>query len=295
MLDRAHQYFSAQAVLRVDTPSLGLAPVTDPQIDSLQTTAGQYLQTSPEFFMKRLLADGYPDIYSIGRVYRDSESGKRHLAEFTMIEWYRHGMQLDQIVADTTALIGAVLDRPELHAAASRLDYRDAFADAVGIDPLTSSIGQLADAAEADKRLRASLGENRDGWLDLVLATKIAATFADDRLTVVQHYPASQAALARLCPADARLADRFEVFYGDLELANGAVELHDATEQTTRMQADLETRREFGYTEVPIDSKLIAALSAGLPDCAGVAVGFERLHMIAAATDDIREVVTFAD
>lgn len=244
--------------------------------------------------MKRLLADGYPDIYSIGRVFRAGESGKRHLPEFTMIEWYRLGMDLDEIIADTTALVVAALDRPELLDTATRMNYAQALNDFAGIEPSSASIDELAVAARADTRLRDALGDDRDAWLDLLLATLVASRFADNGLTIVQHFPASQAALARCCPADKRVADRFEVFFGDLELANGFVELTDASEQATRFEDDLHARRANKSPHVPTDVQLLAALEAGLPDCAGVAVGFERLHMIAAAASDIRDVVTFS-
>ena len=163
-----------------------------------------------------------------------------------------------------------------------------------GLDPATCTIDELAVASNADQRLRASLGEHRDAWLDLVLTLQVIPRFADDALTVLTHYPASQAALARLCPANASVADRFEIFYGAMELANGYVELGDATEQTVRMDNDLRIRRALGRAPVPRDEHLLAALEHGLPDCAGVALGLERLHMLAANTDDIRDVVCFA-
>jgi lysyl-tRNA synthetase class 2 len=244
--------------------------------------------------MKRLLADGYPDIYTICRVFRDGERGRHHLAEFTMVEWYRHAMSLDAIIADTLRLIAEVLERPELTTSAATRDYSSCFADAVAINPLDASIAEFADAANADAQMRTSLGDNRDAWLDLIMATKIAPRFSANSLSVVKHYPASQAALARICPANASVADRFEVYYGALELANGYVELGDAEELTRRMDRDLATRRGLGLPAVPRDEQLIAALEAGLPECAGVAMGVERLHMVAANADDIRNLVSFA-
>ena len=295
MLARARRYFAGQDVLAVDTAALSPSAPTDPHIASMSVQAADsYLHTSPEFHMKRLLADGYPDIYTICRVFRDGESGRHHLPEFTMIEWYRHAMSLDAIIADTLQLIAAILERPELVNSVSNRDYSSRFADIVAINPLDASIDQLADVANADEQLRLSLGEDRDAWLDLIMATKIAPRFSMNSLTVVKHYPASQAALARFCPANAGVADRFEVYYGALELANGYVELNDAQELARRMDNDLAVRDRLGMPAVPRDEQLIAALESGLPDCAGVAMGFERLHMVAAGADDIRNLVCFA-
>jgi len=299
LLARARAFFSEHGVLAVDTPALSHSTVSDPNIDSLTVHSALaaeplYLQTSPEFAMKRLLAAGYPDIYSICRVFRDAESGHRHEPEFTMIEWYRRGFGLDAMAHETCALVAAVLQRPALAADAITVEYRDAFEAVVGADPLTAPIDRLADAADADARLRQSLGEYRDGWLDLLFSTRVAAALTPDRLTVVRHYPASQAALARLCPQDDGVADRFEVFFGALELANGYVELTDAARQRARFEADNARRRAAGQPVRPIDEALLAALDHGLPDCAGVALGFERLHMIHDDARDIADVMTFS-
>lgn len=297
LLARARNYFDTQHVLAVDTPSLSSYGNTDPQIESMSvstSTDQQYLHTSPEFCMKRLLAAGYPDIYSICRVYRDGERGRRHLAEFTMIEWYRRDFGMSDIIDDTVALIAAVLRRTGLAEPAAVWDYQDLFRDKLGVDPIESSIEQLMAIATTDKSLKSSLDGRRDGWLDLLLATKLAPTFADTGLTVVRHYPSSQAALARLCPDDVRVSDRFEVFFGSLELANGYVELIDAAEQSRRIGAELALRKERHLPLYPADELLLSALESGLPPCAGVALGFERLHMLDALTDDIHDVVTFA-
>ena len=243
--------------------------------------------------MKRLLASGYPDIYSVCRVFRDGEAGRKHQPEFTIIEWYRLGFDLAEIIADTLNVIAAALDDASLTGAVSIFDYRDAFIEFAGIDPLTASTDDLAAAAGADNDLRQTLGEQSDGWLDLILTTRVAPSFATDKLTVLQHYPASQAALARLCPDDPRLADRFEVFMGAMELANGYVELTDAVEQSQRI-ADDQAMRELRDQPVrPHDAALLAALESGLPACAGVAMGLERLQMLHDKVDDIRKVITF--
>lgn len=294
LLARVRRYFEARSVLEVDTPALSRTTVTDPNIASIGVDGNRYLSTSPEFAMKRLLAAGYPDIFSIARVFRDEERGRLHLPEFTMVEWYRHGMDLDDIIRDTLALIAFAASRPELAHDVPVIDYADVVQQFAGIDPLTASIDELAHAAEADDELAASLGQHRDDWLDLLIATRVAPKLPGDSLTVIRHYPASQAALARLDPNDPSVALRFEVFLGNVELANGFVELADAEEQARRMQADLSERRRRNLSTAEPDEGLLGALRYGLPDCAGVALGFERLHMFIEGCDDIRSVVTFS-
>ena len=297
MKRRIRTYFEKAHVLEVDTPFLSPYAVSDPQIESLEISQSAvsseplYLHTSPEFFMKRLLAADFPDIYSICRVFRDGESGRLHQPEFTMVEWYRLGMELGDIVNDTIGVIEAALDRS---IDADQVEYRDAFLSVCGVDPLDADVDTLAEEAGADEELRNAVGDERDDWLDLLLATKVTPTFATDRLTVLRHYPASQAALARLCPADHRVADRFEVFLGPVELANGYVELTDAREQARRIDADNAARRRRGRPVRPVDELLIQAMEAGLPECAGVALGLERLQMLWHKADDIGNVITFA-
>lgn len=298
MLRRLRDHFESASVLEVETPALSFAAVSDVQIESLEvrsvlTDRTLYLHTSPEFCMKRLLASGYPDIYAISRVYRDGEFGRRHQPEFTLVEWYRLGYPLADIVADALTTIAVGLDDPTLARNAVVTDYRDAFVRTLGVDPVTATIDELADAAEADLSLRTALGNERDGWLDLLLSTRVATGFLHDRLTVVQHYPATQSALARICEADASVADRFEIFHGPMELANGYVELTDAAMQASRMECDLATRKRRGQPLRPRDESLLAALQHGLPPCAGVAMGLERLQMVHDKTNDIRDVIPF--
>lgn len=298
LLARAREYFADAKVLEVTTPALGRYAASDPNIDCLTATSGSgrnyFLHTSPEFCMKRLLAAGYPDIYSIGPVYRDGELGQRHVPEFTMLEWYRLGFGLGEIITDTTRLIAACLEAPALPESAAVIDYADACRDFANVDPFDAPVEELAAGANADSQLRDALGDDRDAWLDLLVSTVVAPRLPPDRLTVIRHYPANQSALARLCPDEPRVADRFEVFCGDMELANGYVELTDAGEQRRRIEADLDKRRRTGRDVHPWDRTLIAALEAGLPDCAGVAVGVERLHMLLEKSGDIRNVMTFA-
>ena len=296
MMADARRFFGERDVLEVDTPLLSSTTVSDPHIESVQASLrGQpyFLQTSPEYFMKRLLCSGYPDIYQVCKVFREGESGRRHSPEFTMVEWYRHGFGLNRMMRETTEFITALLEPPRLAAPPLLTDYRGAFRTHAGLDPADASVAALAEAADADERLTGSLGEDRDAWLDLLLSTRVVPCFPPRRLTVLYHYPASQASLARRCPEDPSVADRFEVFYGDLELANGFVELRDAKEQARRFAEDREMRARRNQVQHPPDRRLLAALESGLPDCAGVAVGFERLLMINEMTDDIRETQTF--
>lgn len=300
MMRRIRDYFGVENVLEVDTPSFSNSAASDTQIESFEIPTSLvsrrpvYLHTSPEFCMKRLLCAGFPDIYSICRVFRDGESGRRHQPEFTMVEWYRLGLGLESIIDDALKMIQAALMPLHLSDDPIQFEYRDCFLGRADVDPLTASIDELADAARASGELRQSIGEERDDWLDLILTTRVAPSFEPHRLTVLRHYPANQAAMARLCPNDSRVADRFEVFFGAVELANGYVELVDAEEQSARIERDNEERRRRGRTVRPHDSKLLAALESGLPACAGVAVGFERLQMIFADTEDMSDVITFS-
>lgn len=298
MLDRARQYFSEQGVLAVDTPAISRFAASDPNTENLVVRSGSgknyFLHTSPEFCMKRLLADGYPDIYSICRVFRDGESGKHHAPEFTMVEWYRLGFGLDAIIDDTTNFIAACLEEPASASNVVQYEYSDAFQEFAGIDVFQVTLDELFRVCQADARLKTEIGVDLQAGLDLILSTIVIPQFSIGQLTVLRHYPANQAALARRCPDDDRCADRFEVFYGSMELANGYVELTDAGEQAQRFDQDLETRRRAGRAEHPGDRLLLAALESGLPDCAGVAVGLERLQMILDKADDIHDVITFA-
>ena len=298
LLERARHHFREQNVLAIDTPALSRHAVTDPNIDSLTVTsasAGEhYLHTSPEFCMKRLLAAGYPDIYSICRVFRDGEAGKRHHPEFTMAEWYRLGFELNAIIDDTIQFVVRCLDEPKLASNVIRYDYAEALQLFANINVNEASADDLANRCSADANLRSEIATQRDIGLDLILGTVVAPKFSREYLTILQHYPASQAALARLCPNDEQVSDRFEIFYGDMELANGYVELTNAAEQRQRIEQDLESRRRSGRREYPRDEAFLAALDSGLPHCAGVAVGIERLQMVLDKTDDIKDVVAFA-
>ena len=247
--------------------------------------------------MKRLLAAGSPDIYSICHVFRGAERGRRHLAEFTLVEWYRRGFTLSDIMDETAALFGT-LARGAGHSPPPvlQLRYADAFRDATGIDPLQAETGELAALARshpgitAGPELAAALGDDHSAWLDLVASHLLVPSLPPDRCVLLSHYPACQAALA---PGEARVAERFEMFYAGMELANGYRELTDPGEQRRRMAEDRRRRAAAGLADVAADERLLAALEHGLPECAGVALGFDRTLMALLGLDDIRQVVCF--
>ena len=297
MLRRARDFFAAKSVLEVDTSILSRFAVTDPNIESLSARSilepELFLQTSPEYKMKRLLAAGFGDIFQICKVFRDGELGRNHLPEFTMVEWYRLDFNLQDIMRETTEFVAELLARAGLGASTEYLSYQEAFESIIHLNPFSAEIADLRNSSDADEALADALGDDRDAWLDLLLADKVTSKFPNDRLTVLCHYPISQAALARRCPADARVADRFEVFFGSLELANGFVELTDADEQLARFEQDRAARSDRGKTTHRIDRDLIDALQAGLPPCAGVAAGFDRLMMLHAGESDLSAVTSF--
>lgn len=268
----------------------------DPNIASIRAVVSDqpvFLSSSPEYHMKRLLASGYPDIFQISRVYRDGESGRCHLPEFTMAEWYRLGIGLQDMIKESIDFIALMLEDSSSANDAYSMHYTTAFEECLGVDPMRASIKSIAGELGADEDLCDVLGDDRDAWLDLAMATGVAPKFTKNKLTVIHHYPASQAALARRCPDNPEFADRFEIYLGNLELANGFVELTDAGEQKKRFQNDQAIRRAQTLDVHDIDENFIAALERGLPECAGVAIGLDRLLMIACDTDDINAVTTF--
>jgi lysyl-tRNA synthetase class 2 len=298
LLARARAFFASRGVLEVETPVLSRATVTDVHLASLATRiaghAGEFfLQTSPEYAMKRLLAAGSGDVYQVQRVFRDGETGTNHNPEFTMVEWYRLGFDDGALMDEVEALLGELLG-PGLRAPAERVTYRDAIARVVGLDPYRAPVAALLDAARA--RLGAVPGDlaaDRDACLDLLMGAVVGPTLGDGRLTFVHDYPATQAALARVKPGDPPVAARFEAYVGGLELCNGFHELVDATEQRRRFEADVAQRRARGLPTPPIDTHLLDALAHGLPDCAGVALGFDRVVMLATGAKHIRDVLAF--
>lgn len=291
-------FFAARGVLEVDTPALVRQTVTDVHLHAARVTlpgerAPLHLHTSPEYAMKRLLAAGSGDIYQLAHVFRGDEQGPLHNAEFMMLEWYRVGWTLEALMREVSELIAVVW--PEGGARVETLSYRDAFLREIALDPLEASLDELRRAAgDAGLVPPARLSSTRDELLDFLMAVRVGPTLGADTLTFVHRYPASQAALARLAPDDARVALRFELYARGVELANGFDELADAAEQRARFVADLLERERRGLTVVELDERLLAAIAAGLPPCAGVAVGFDRLLMLAAGVSRIADVMPFA-
>ena len=292
-------FFADRHVLEVETPILSAAGNTEPNIESFTThfsghvDAGareRWLRTSPEYPLKRLLAAGVGDCYELGRVFRNGEAGGRHNPEFTMLEWYRVGWDHHRLMEETIALVQAALAMAGKRADVMVTTYRQLFLDTLAIDPDQATVEELR-APLAEFGIDPD-GLVRDDWLDLLITHRMQPAFPTDRITVIHDYPASQCALARIRPGEPPLAERFELYLGRYELANGYHELNDATEQRGRFERDNTVRRKRGAREVPLDEKLLAVLGA-MPDCAGVALGVERLLMCLAGTDAIADVLAF--
>lgn len=298
LLALTRDFFRERGVLEVETPVAVAHGVTDVQIASLHLagTPVRYLQTSPEYAMKRLLAAGTGDIYQVSKVFRAGERSALHNPEFTMVEWYRLGLSLDGIMDETAALAALLLREGWEPASApvERISYQQAFARELGMDPFTIGDGELRQrCAQLGLSGAASTSTTRDDLLDFLVATQIGPRLGGKGLTLLHHYPASQAALAQLDAGDPRAALRFELYARGVELANGYVELADAAEQSRRFAADRAQRGQRGLPDVMQDDKLLAALAHGLPPCAGVAMGFDRVAMLAAGATRIDEVLAF--
>ncbi|MCE9681183.1 EF-P lysine aminoacylase EpmA [Halomonas alkalisoli] len=305
LLAEVRAFFAERDVLEVETPVLGHGGSTDVHLASLSLTAttpaGQerlWLQTSPEFHMKRLLAAGSGPIFQLARSFRDGEVGSRHNIEFTMLEWYRPGFSLDEMIEETETLIRAVLG-PELGNEAGPLRrhrYRELFREALGFDPFTVELDALRGIAGERGGLDMK-DAPRDDCLDLLMSLVIEPGLGREGLDVVVDYPPTQAALARRHrdPEDgAWVASRFEVYLAGLELANGYDELTDVDEQCARFAEDNVARKRLGLTEVDIDRRLLAALEHGMPSGSGVALGMDRLIQLALNRASVAEVMAFA-
>ncbi|MGD8977498.1 MAG: EF-P lysine aminoacylase EpmA [Gammaproteobacteria bacterium] len=297
LLARLRDWFGDHDVMEVETPVLSAAAATDPSLGSMETCAGglrRYLQTSPEFSMKRLLAAGAGDIYQICPVFRDGEQGRRHNPEFTMVEWYRLGLDMHGMMDEIESLLSMLSVGLRQPGPAARLSYRAVCRQYADLDPFVASgeaIRQRLD--DAGVPVPEALETDRDGLLDLLLASVIEPALPADLPLFVFDFPASKAALATIRADDPPVAQRFELFLGGMELANGFFELRDAVEQGERFERDLQRRRAEGLPVVPVDRRLLAALEAGLPECSGVALGFDRLVMWLAGCDHISQALSF--
>lgn len=293
------EFFIETNALEVELPILNHAPVADMNIEPVAVVAGEqmptkmYLHTSPEYSMKRLLCAGSGDIYALGKVFRAGEAGGRHNPEFTMLEWYRVGMDHQDLMHEVADLLDELFEDSNIELADYPLfmTYQQAVIEYAGLDPLQASDEDIK--ALGIELAGANLELNRDGWLDMIMSHKVEKTLPKNRLVFIYNYPASQAALAKVTKDEEGLliAERFEVYLNGLELANGYHELTDSAEQRVRFE------KELVGTDRPIDEKLLLALAdskAGLPDCAGVAMGIDRVLMLQLGLNTIAEVVSFS-
>lgn len=302
ILTEIRTFFAVRGVLEVETPLLSSAGTTDPQLESFASRyhgpgrahgLALYLHTSPEFAMKRLLAAGSGAIYQLCKVFRQGEFGTRHNPEFTLLEWYRPGWDHCRLMDEVAMLVGGILGGDYAAQPPQRLSYADAFLRHVGLDPHSATEAALREAAQRHGIAAVPGLEGRDRWLDLLLTHRVEPHLGRGSLSFLYDYPASQAALARIDPGAPATARRFELYCEGVELANGFHELGDAAEQERRFAAEREARRSQGLADVPADRRLLAALEAGLPECAGVALGVDRLVMLATGAASIDQVIAF--
>lgn len=290
------RFFDERGVLEVETPLLAGTTVTDVYIESIaaELTDGKssrqhFLQTSPEFFMKRLLAAGSGSIYQIAKAFRQEETGARHNIEFTLLEWYRLGFSLEELMGEVEQLLQALLDCGSI----ARFTYREIFQQHLGFDPHEASIEELQEIARSEIDLHGGALSKTD-YLQLLLSHCIEPELPS--FCFIHDYPAEQAALSALeeDSTGCVVAKRFELFGRGMELANGYLELVDASEQRRRFESDNATRVEKGQAVREIDERLMAALESGLPSCAGVALGVDRLLMLLTNSKEIGDVISFA-
>ena len=280
-------FFNERDVIEVDTPLMAAAAITDLHIDPIQTTHGYYLQTSPEYAMKRLLVEGSGDIFQLCKAFRSEELGKKHREEFTMLEWYRLGYDLWDLMGEVSDLLERLLGVSNF----KHISYRQAFDDHLGIDPFTISDQDLAREARQHIDIQMHFAA-RDDWLDLLMSHLIEPYLGEQTPTFVYDYPPSQAALACINQDEQghAVAERFELYYKGLELCNGYHELADAQQLRKRFDEDNLQRLKLGKPALPVDQDFIAAMAKGMPACSGVAVGVDRLIMLSLGKDDIAEV-----
>jgi len=292
---KIRQFMAERNILEVETPVLSHAAVTDVQLDSFhseysspQTSSGKilYLQTSPEYAMKRLLASGTGAIYQISKVFRNEEQGKLHNPEFTMLEWYQPDYDHHRLMQELELFLNLfAMNHCE------KISYAEIFLEHTGIDPHTCNINELK--LMAQQHGLSSTIEERSVLLDFIFSYKITSTLGNTKPLFVYDYPACQCALAKLSDSTPKHAERFELFINGMEIANGFHELTDAEEQLARFEQDLILRKKENRPDFPIDHLFLDALNQDLPDCAGVAVGIDRLLMAMTGSQDIREVLAF--
>lgn len=294
LLADIRSFFANRGVLEVETPLMSRSGNSDPNIDSIAADGAspRFLRTSPEYAMKRLLAAGFRDIYELGRVFRAGEKGRHHNPEFTMLEWYRTGLGYLDLAGEVVDLVRACGGGRFDGWPVRQVDYRGLFREHTGLDPFFCTEDDLENCA-TERGLTAGL-LNHSEWLDLVMAEIVQAALPGEQFTVVCDYPPEQAALSRIRPGDPAVAERFEVFLGRTELANGYQELTDPEEQLERFERENRAREARGENAVPLDRALIAALRSGMPECSGVALGVDRLLMAVLKLDSIDAVLAFS-
>lgn len=299
LIGHIRQFFVERNVLEVDTPAMSHATVTDIHLHTFQTefigpgyADGRklFFMTSPEFHMKRLLASGSGCIYQIAKAFRNEEAGRYHNPEFTLLEWYRVGFDHHDLMNEMDQLLQLVLSCKQ----AERMTYQQAFVDVLNVCPLQGSMNELKSVARTLGLSDIAEPEtDRDTLLQLLFSMGVEPKIGQQVPAFVYDFPASQAALAKINPNDNRVADRFEVYFKGIELANGFNELDDAEEQLRRFEQDNEKREKMGLASQPIDYHLIEALRHGLPQCSGVALGIDRLIMLACRQTHIDEITAF--
>jgi lysyl-tRNA synthetase class 2 len=301
LLRKIRRFFAEREVLEVETPLLSHGTVTDPHLSVFSVGGGSdgssrlFLQTSPEFAMKRLLAAGSGSIYQICKAFRRDESGRFHNPEFTLLEWYRVGFGLDELIEETDALLQILSENIRPLAASEHLSYRESFLRHAGIDPLDAGFADFAGCAASHglQEAEAICGTDRSIWLDLLFSHLVQPHLGRGRFTFVRDFPAILPSLARFKPDDERLVERVEVFLDGLELGNGFFELCDPLEQEYRFERDIAARIDAGLPVPEKDRRLLDALKAGLPDCAGIALGIDRLLLGLHRLDAIADTLAF--
>ena len=298
LIEEIRRFFTDRGLLEVETPVLSEFGVTDVHLATFSTefispfgdlSKTLWLSTSPEYHMKRLLAAGSGPIFQIGKVFRNEEAGNRHNPEFTMLEWYRPHFDMYRLINEVDDLLQQILECPPTES----MSYQFAFQQYVGLDPLSADPSELVEKAKKYQLMGAE-NESRDTLLQFLFSAVVEPQIGQEAPVVVYHFPASQAALAQISSEDLRVAERFEFYYKGLELANGFHELSDAREQLRRFQQDNLQREKMGLPVRAIDTRLLSALQAGIPNCSGVALGVDRLLMIAMGAEHIKEVISFA-
>ena len=284
---KIRNFFATRNVIEVETPLLSHATNPAPHLNSF-CLDNLYLQTSPEFAMKRLLATGSGDIYQICKAFRKDEIGRFHNPEFTILEWYRLGFNHHDLMAEVNEFLKVTINAPE----SKRFTYKEIFEEFLKINPHTNNLDQLKAAAQKNNLSVANLSDDYDTWLQLLFTHLIEPKLGQEYPVFVYDFPASQAMLAKVRAEEPIVASRFEVYFKGIELANGFHELNDAKEQRKRFVQDLAARQELKLPQIPLDENFLAALPK-LPDCSGVALGIDRLLLLAANVTSLNEILCY--